>query len=249
MATTWKKYKLTEEQLVKIARLCVQEQGNLDGIRAEASLMANQLETDKARQNKYGTDGNGLYKWVRYGGWFYRSVYYMDNGSASAKQIAAVKAVLCDGDRTLPQYVDEHDCISDIRSISTGDKINRADYIKGKTIIRNVMGSVYTFWCFPAPGCDPFGYTEAAYNYVHGKSPEPVVDPTERVGVVCSVPMLSKGDSGHAVEVWQAICGAGIDGDFGSKTAKATKQLQENAGIRADGIVGADTWTKGLSSL
>ena len=157
MATTWKKYKLTEEQLVKIARLCVQEQGNLDGIRAEASLMANQLETDKGRQKKYGTDGNGLYKWVRYGGWFSRSVYYMDNGSASAKQIAAVKAVLCDAERTLPQYVDEHDYIGDIRSISTRDKTNPSDYLKGKTIIKNVMGSVYTYRCIPSLGRAAFG--------------------------------------------------------------------------------------------
>ena len=56
-----KKYPLTDTQLLKIARLCVQEQGNIDGIRAEASLMANQLETSTYRQKTYGTGAAGLY--------------------------------------------------------------------------------------------------------------------------------------------------------------------------------------------
>ena len=73
----FKKYTLSEEKLVKIARLCVQEQGSIAGIKAEASLMCNQLETDAARQKKYGTDGDGLYNWVRNGKWFYKAAYFM----------------------------------------------------------------------------------------------------------------------------------------------------------------------------
>lgn len=168
----FKKYFLSEEKLVKIARLCVQEQGSIAGIKAEASLMCNQLETDAARQKKYGTDGDGLYNWVRNGKWFYKAAYFMDNGNATQKQINAVRSVIVKGERTLPQYIDEHDCISDISSISTGDKRNRGDYIKGRTIIKNDFGSRYTFWCFPDAFCDPFGYTDRAYSYVrkHGGS-------------------------------------------------------------------------------
>ena len=59
---SYKKYTdLTETQIKKIARLCVQEQGSVAGVKAEASLMANQLETSSYRQNKYGTNGQGLY--------------------------------------------------------------------------------------------------------------------------------------------------------------------------------------------
>ena len=48
----WHKYTdLTDSMILKIARLCNQEQGNLNGVRAEASLMANQLETDPSRTN------------------------------------------------------------------------------------------------------------------------------------------------------------------------------------------------------
>ena len=55
----FKKYKLSESQLTQIARLCVQEQGCIAGVKAEASLMANQLETSPHRQKQYGTDGSG----------------------------------------------------------------------------------------------------------------------------------------------------------------------------------------------
>lgn len=172
-----KKYKLTDEQVLQIARLCNQEQGSIVGARAEASLMANQLETSPARQKKYGTDGDGLYNWVRNGGWFYRAAYYMDNGKASAAQVSAVREVLCDGERTLPQYVDEHDSILDIRSVTNNGKAispkQTADYIPNVSVIKNNMGSTWTFYSFPAIGSDPFGYTSEAYDYVmkHEKKP------------------------------------------------------------------------------
>lgn len=181
----YKKYKLSESQLTQIARLCVQEQGCIAGVRAEASLMANQLETSLHRQKQYGTDGNGLYSWVRNGKWFYESKYYMDHGSASKAQIEAVREVLCEGKRTLPQYVDEHDAIRDIEYIKLhGEKVSKTDksnYRKGETIIKNKMGdsNFYTFYCFPAEGCDPFGYTQESYDYVkqHG------VTASEQTGV------------------------------------------------------------------
>ena len=184
--TAFKKYKLSESQLTQIARLCVQEQGCIAGVKAEASLMANQLETSPHRQKQYGTDGNGLYSWVRNGGWYYQAKHYMDDGSASKAQIEAVREVLCEGERTLPQYVDEHDAINDIAYIKLrGEKVSKTDksnYRKGETIIRNDMGSIYTFYCFPAEGCDPFGYTQAAYKYVKehdtsmGISPDKVIE-------------------------------------------------------------------------
>ena len=88
----WHKYTdMTDSMILKIARLCNQEQGNLNGVRAEASLMANQLETDPARLKKYGLTASGLYSWVRNGKWFAKAAYYMDNGTASAAQIEAVQ--------------------------------------------------------------------------------------------------------------------------------------------------------------
>lgn len=248
----FKKYKLTETQLKKIARLCVQEQGSIDGVKAEASLMANLLETNRSRQEKYGTDGTGLYNYVRNGGWFYRAAHYMDNGSASSAAVAAVRDVLVNGNRTLPQYVDEHDCFSDISSISTGSIRNRADYYQNKTVIKNKMGSTYTFYCFPAKGSDPFGYTKAAYEYVkeHGGDDYPDKPVEEnRVSVTAMLPELQRGDEGDAVAIWQIICGAKADGDFGPTTQAHTIKFQAEHNLTADGIVGAKTWAKGFETV
>ena len=166
--STFTKYPLTDEQLVKIARLCQQEQGTVAGAKAEASLMANQLEISESRRKKYGTGVDGLYNWVRNGGWFSRAAHWMDNGSVSDAVLAGVKDVLVNGNRTLPQYVDEHDCLSDITSISTGSVKDKGAYVQGKTVVKNRYGSTWTFWCFPDSTSDPFGYTDTAYKAVNG---------------------------------------------------------------------------------
>ena len=250
MVYSGKKYALTETQIKKIARLCVQEQGSVDGCKAEASLMANLLETSKSRQNKYGTDAAGLYNWVREGGWFSRAAYYMDNGSAAKKHIDAVRDVLVEGNRTLPQYVDEHDCFSDINSISTGSIKNRADYIPNKTVIKNRYGSTYTFFCFPASGSDPFGYTKEAYEYVMGKGAIAKVPDTRSVEeITVEMPVIKRGDEGDAVSIWQLIVGSKIDGDFGPATQAATVKWQVANGLKGDGIVGGKSWKKGLEQI
>lgn len=166
----FKKYNLSDSQLKKIARLCQQEQGTVTGAKAEASLMANQLETSKTRQNKYGTGADGLYNWVRNGGWYSRAAYWMDNGELASSILSGVRDVLVNGNRTLPQYADEHDCLSDIKSISTGSVRDKSAYIKGKTIVKNSYGSTWTFYCFPDSYSDPFGYTAEAYKYVNEQS-------------------------------------------------------------------------------
>lgn len=40
-----------------------------------------------------------------------------------------------------------------------------------------------------------------------------------------------------------------VDGDFGSSTKQAVMNLQKQLGISADGVVGADTWSKMLTAL
>ena len=164
----------------------------------------------------------------------------MDNTKVASKYVEAVREVLVEGNRTLPQYVDEHDCFSDILSISTGSIRNRSDYISGVTIIKNKMGSTYTFYCFPASGSDPFGYTKAAWDYVHGGAA------SDQIKVTAHVPELQRGDSGKAVEVWQTILGVSADGDFGPVTQAATGKFQSANGLEPDGIVGKETWAKGL---
>ena len=131
--------------------------------------MANQLETSASRRKKYGTGADGLYNWVRNGGWFAKAAHWMDNGSVSDAILAGVKDVLVKGNRTLSLCVDEHDCFSDIKSISTGSVKDRSAYVQGKTVVKNKYGSTWTFWCFPDSTSDPFGYTAAAYKAATGE--------------------------------------------------------------------------------
>ena len=154
-------YALSEDQLRGLARLCQQEQGSVDGAKAEASLMANLFEK---RGSSYGSGANGLYNYVRNSGWFARASYWMSQtGSLDGSILEGVRSVLINGNRTLPTYVDEHDWIGDISSATNNgvaiNPSNRSQYQQDVTVIRNVYGSTYTFYCFPASNSDPFGYT------------------------------------------------------------------------------------------
>ena len=147
-----KAYKLSNEQIIAIARLCYQEQGTAIGAAAEASLACNLYE-------KHSSNFSSVYDYMRNSGWFANAAHYMDYGRCTGDVLSAVIDVL-NGNRTLPEYVDEHDCFTDIVSISTGANVyDKSAYIKDVTKIRNTYGAVYTFYCFPDNTSDPFGYT------------------------------------------------------------------------------------------
>lgn len=169
------KYSLTDAQLIQIARLCKQEQGSIDGARAEASLAANRYEHYAGGyfKNTYST----IYGYMRNSGEFYRASYYMDNGSYTQEYVEAVRDVLVKGHRTLPLFVDVHDSWGDIRSVTTDGRSvpegyqYKDQYIRDKTKIfaandswmsgkrgGNAWSVTYSFWTFPAKNSDPFGY-------------------------------------------------------------------------------------------
>lgn len=168
------KYNLTDSQLRSIAMVCQKEQGSAVGAAAEASLMANRFEL---YGSKYGVGANGLYNYVRNSGWFSNSKKAMDDTSKLKDSIlSAVKDVLVNGKRTLPLYVDEHDCIDcgshgfDIVKIILGDQtitdedglLDKSNYVSNETVLHNRYGAVYTFYSFPTKNSDPFGYTNKA---------------------------------------------------------------------------------------
>lgn len=153
------KYKsLSQSQKKQIAYLAYLEQGSLEGAKIELSLMANLTE-----QNRTNHD---VYDYVMNSGWFgpANCGEIPDNpqydGYFTSKYYDAVESILVNGERYLTANVNEHDCISDISYISTGDKNTKSNYIPGKTVIHNVYGSVYTFVGFAPNGGDPFGYTD-----------------------------------------------------------------------------------------
>ncbi len=159
--TIGQKYHFTEKELKAIAYVAHREQGSAKGAAAEASLMANRFEL-------HGGKYKSLIKYVRNSGWFAHSKSRIDHpGNVSKSTLAAVKDVLVNGNRTLPLYIDEHDYFGDISKLKTGnltlhsnsDIKKRRNYKKDKTIVYNKMGSKYTFYSFPTPTSDPFGYT------------------------------------------------------------------------------------------
>jgi hypothetical protein len=166
-------YNVSEEDLRFLANVGYCEQGSIDGIKAEVSLAANLFEL----QSKYTT----VVDYVRKSGWF---ACAKTTKVAPIEAIDAVRDVIVNGNRTLPLYINEHDCYDcnkstcsngnrgDICKIvidgrtyeSMSDIKNRDNYISGKTIIYNKYGGVYTFYCFPSERSDPFGYTASAYK-------------------------------------------------------------------------------------
>lgn len=151
---------MSKSQIEHLAGVAKQEQGSVEGAKAELSLMANRFES----QSKYST----INSYVRDSGWFASSS--KNKTTSEKKYVNAVKDVLVKGNRTLPPSINEHDMLpGDIASATNhGVNINvsnRAAYKQGVTVIRNIYGSTYTFYCFPTPHSDPFGYTNSGkYN-------------------------------------------------------------------------------------
>jgi len=173
-----KKYKLTDSQIKQIANLAIQENGEAC-VAYEVSLMANLFEL----QTKY-TD---IYEFIRYGKWFSKSEHWMDYGESSKKAYETTKDVLVKGKRVFPAYINEHDCLSDIKSATNNgvpfNKNDRTQYIQNVTVLKNRYGSTYTFYMFPTPNSDPFGYTADAYKKINATTPKNEIVKPKSTGI------------------------------------------------------------------
>ncbi len=168
---------LSDKDITYIAKLCQREQGSAEGAAAEASLIANRYEL-------FGKKFGNIADYVKDSGWWNTGVSF---ATPSASVMEAVKDVLLNGNRTLPPYVDEHDCIScgfnsyDIKKIVTNGEVitnkselkNHNNYVQDQTVIYNRYGSIYTFYTFPTKTSDPFGYTSSSYNKANRGNTEP----------------------------------------------------------------------------
>ena len=170
-----KKYNLTETQIRHLAIICFREQGsNEAGVRACASQMCNYYEKYHTKHFK------DVYECTFGSGWYLskekNDAWVAAHPNVPAKLVTAVKEVIVDGHRTVPEFVDEYDQLKDVKLIINDGRtytmerdrdyvLNRANYIPNKTIIQNIYAENsydrYTFFCFPdgAEGtCDAFGY-------------------------------------------------------------------------------------------
>lgn len=164
------KYQLSEHQLNQITAIALHEQGTPKGAAAEASLMANRFEL---YGSKYGTGGDGLVNYIKTCKWFANAENHMnDTKIVTPQAYSAVKSVLVDGKRTLPKYIDEHDYLGDLTSVTTnGTSIgvkDRESYKQHETVIKNKYGATYKFYSFPDSRSDPFGYTSEKKRQQYG---------------------------------------------------------------------------------
>lgn len=159
------KYNLTEKQIRGIANIVLHEQGTIAGWYAEASQIANRTDI---KGDSYATPSR-VVKTIT-SGWYAKGETRYLVGTKNPVVIEIVRNVFCKGLRTLPRYVDEHDCMSDIKSVRNGQKdvkSNKSKWERHKTVIKNRMGSTYYFYDFPGghgTGVDPFGYTSKKYR-------------------------------------------------------------------------------------
>ena len=176
--TTATRYNLTDLQLRHLAIICDREQGkNIAGVKACASQMCNYYE--KWQSKKY----KSIYECVFASGWYRdkttNTEWVAEHPNVSAEVIDAVRDVMVNGHRTLPNFVDEYDQLQDVAivvndGVSHTDKayiLNRNNYVKDKTRIRNAYAKDpndwYTFYCFPdgvSGSCDAFGYITKPAN-------------------------------------------------------------------------------------
>jgi hypothetical protein len=163
------KYTLTNKQIKGIANIVLHEQGTVAGWYAEASQIANRCDI---KGDKYAT-GKRVEEVLK-SGWYAHGKSRYEAGTNNSTVIKIVKDVFCKGLRTLPRYIDEHDCMSDISSVKNGlksVKSTKSKWKRHKTVIKNRMGSRYTFYDFPGgygTGVDPFGYTNKKLRAQHG---------------------------------------------------------------------------------
>lgn len=261
------KYKLTDTQVRHLAIICYREQGSNDaGVRACASHMCNYYE--KYQQKNF----KDVYECTFGSGWYWSKAknekWVADHPDVPQSVVKAVKDVICNGNRSLPEYVDEYDCLGDVKTATNNGKSfnpkDRKQYKKDVTKIVNAYGSAYTFYCFPdgADGyCDAFGYINKAMpqkpetKASEGVSDVKVSDILKESITTVKAPEIRSGSVGSAVSVLQGLLDMmgyrgrngdllDIDGEFGSNTEYALKTYQKAAGLAPDGVCGKSTWNK-----
>ena len=146
------KYNVTEDDLVFLAYIGCREQGSPEGAKLEISQICNLFES-----SYNGGRYTDLKTFVQNCGWYgslEKNSNYSNPGNA---YVEVARSVVQEGNRYLTSNVVEHDCLSDIASISTGSN-ERANYIPGQTVCHNKYGANYVFVGFAPNGGDPYGY-------------------------------------------------------------------------------------------
>lgn len=267
-ASAFPTYNLTDEQLIRLARLCHAEQGvgGEGGIKAEASLIASKYE-DAVRQHGKSKAGElwetkSLDYYADWSNWWHGTkgwtaakagrpdLDFMGKGEYTAQEVEWARDVLVKGERTLPNYVMEHDNIDEItRAVTDGANTpKRADaFVQGKTKLFNIYNSHYTFFAQPSPRSDPFGYIEEDKARI------------ERLGAVINVgdkkkvttTVVADGSNGSSGGAATGSTGAVVTNGAGMATSGRLAEVHQNiyriamSHIGTPYVWGGSSWTSG----
>lgn len=164
--TVGKKYNLSDSQITDIAKVCQREQGRPAGAAAEAELMINKYVLSGYSGSLY----DYLFKSSARNWWAPIKSGRYKRTTLKPEIKEAVRKVINEGQRTMPAYINEHDCIScgDVMYIKTdgksANKNKRSDFVQDKTFVytvykKNSRVKYWIFYKFPDEKSDPFGYT------------------------------------------------------------------------------------------
>lgn len=264
-----KKYNLTNTQIRHLAIICYREQGaNLDGVKACASHMCNYYEKYQSKNFK------SVYECTFGSGWYWskdkNDAWVKDHPSVPADVVEAVRDVIVNAHRTLPEYVDEYDALSDVALIINDGIVhtrererdyvmNRKNYKQHKTIIQNIYAEGasdrYTFYCFPdGPDgyCDAFGYLYKPKNIDNEPVLESVPNPVQQQASVIEK-AVSWMEAMAAVNTHgydqQYRWGERGDYDCSSLTISAFKQAEIPLTCTYTGDMYADMTRKGFKDV
>jgi len=163
--------KTAEDCYMFFAVLGKAEQGTPQGAEAELSLLLNLYESRHP-----GADNPSIQEiaqWATDCGWFAHAARRWET-TAGPEYVAVARSVLA-GNRVMPPYILEHDCMEDLAYIETNgvrySPYQKDKYISGVTVcyqatVHEHKGrrfgfkrpTHWTFYSFPTPTSDPFGY-------------------------------------------------------------------------------------------
>lgn len=163
--------KSADECYMFLAVLGKAEQGSPDGAEAELSLLLNLYESRHPEADDPSIQE--IAQWATDCGWFaHASRHWL--ATAPADYVAIAHSVMA-GNRVMPSYILEHDCVEDLAYIETDgvrySPYQKDKYVSGVTVCYQATvhehggrrfgfrkPSHWIFYSFPTAMSDPFGY-------------------------------------------------------------------------------------------
>ena len=163
--------KTADECYMFFAVLGKAEQGSPEGAEAELSLLLNLYES--RHPDAVNPSIQEVAQWATDCGWFAHAARRWET-TAGPEYVAVAHSVLA-GNRIMPPFILEHDCLEDLAYIETNgikySPYQKDKYVSGVTVcyqapVHEHNGRKFgfrkpvhwTFYCFPTAKSDPFGY-------------------------------------------------------------------------------------------